>query len=76
MNFSRFRRLVSRSASSGSVPRCHYGIDIEDASFLVLERELLICPQFKVHSARKDRKMDERVEVSRRFNGTWNGGME
>ena len=25
---------------------CHYGIDIEDASFLVLERELLICPQF------------------------------
>ena len=27
---------------------CHYGKDIEDASFFILERELLICPQFKV----------------------------
>ena len=35
---------------------CHYGIDIEDASFLVLERELLICPQFKVPFSQKRSK--------------------
>ena len=35
---------------------CHYGIDIEDASFLVLERELLIFPQLKVLFSQKRSK--------------------
>ena len=31
----------------------HYRIDIESDSFFVLERELLICPQFKVTFSQK-----------------------
>ena len=50
MNFLSFRRLVSRSASSNSVPRyyycCHDGMDSDDAPILVLGSELLVCSQF------------------------------
>ena len=35
---------------------CHYGIDGEDAPFFVLERELLISPQFKVPFSQKRSK--------------------
>ena len=70
MNFSRFRRLVSRSASSGSVPRYCYIVPLwyRHRGCLVFGSgtSYWFAPNSKFHSARKDRKMDEWVQLSRR----------
>ena len=32
---------------------CHYGMDIDDATFIVLEKVLQVCPEFKVWVSQK-----------------------
>ena len=67
MNFSRFRRLVSRSASSGSVPRYCYTLPLwyRHRGCLVFCSGTRVT-EFKVPFRQKRWKNDERVEVSQK----------
>ena len=47
----------------GTAIHCHYSTDIEDTSFFILE---WVTDLPRIHSAWKDREMDERVELSQR----------
>ena len=71
MDFSHFRRVVARSASSGSVhataTHCHHMVETSRIPrFLFWNECYRFAPNAKFHSATKDREIDKRVELSRR----------
>ena len=67
MNFSCFRRLISQSASSGSVPHyCHHGMDIDDALFFVMSVTSLPRIQNPSQPCREDQEMHGQVDLSRK----------